>query len=161
MKVNVYFGSLGFLVSGKDGKQDQIVDFSLTPRSKPSNSCRSCAADQPLFPLVIAVLKVTREAQICNNPECTPFGAQMSFRFCFCPLLSKTDLETKESRLRKRSPLILIRIMQSPDDQSPDYIGLERTIETLIWNMKKKITGKRSGETKLEGPGPSFCQFLH
>lgn len=61
----------------------------------------------------------------------------MSFQFYFCPLLPETDLETKGSRLRKISPLILIRIVQSPDDQSPDYTGLERTIETLIWNMKK------------------------
>ena len=61
----------------------------------------------------------------------------MFFQLYFCPLLPVTDLEMKGSRLRKISPLILIRIVQSPDDQSPDYTGLERTIETLIWNMKK------------------------
>lgn len=56
----------------------------------------------------------------------------MSFQFYFCPLLSETNLEIKGNRLRKPSPLIVIRMAQSPDDQSPDDIGLERTTELLI-----------------------------
>lgn len=60
------------------------------------------------------------------------FGGIMSFQFYFCPLLSETNLEIKGNRLRKLAPLIVIRMAQSPDDQSPDNIGLERTTELLI-----------------------------
>lgn len=56
----------------------------------------------------------------------------MSFQLYFCPLLSETNLEIKGNRLRKPSPLIVIRMAQSLDDQNPDDTGLERTTELLI-----------------------------
>lgn len=159
MKDNVHPGSLELLVCGRLRQQDQIVSFSLTLKSKLCNSPSSSAAHQLLSTLYSArSLKSPERTQMCNKPGCIPLGAQMPFQFYFCPLLFETNLETKGNRLRKPSPLIVIRTVQSPGDQSPDYIGLERTTETLISNMKKSQAGGLGrANWAAPGPAPASC----
>lgn len=82
-------------------------------------------------------LKSPGGAQICaTNQNACSFRGTNVLPFPVLPSPFQDWFRNEGKSLRKPSPLILIRIVQSPDDQSPDYIGLERTIETLIWNMK-------------------------
>lgn len=88
-----------------------------------------------------------------------PVRVELSFGVR-CPVSSPFhDGFTHEKKEAKKTlPFHIHKNLQSVHDQSPDYIGLERRTETLIWNMKKLQAGGVE-EPKLGGLGPSPCQL--